>query len=642
MSPPTPGLSTIGEIRERALRFVSEPVSRGDLALAFAESRASSVDVHVEGRNFYPQILQDIDAATSSVHINQFGFRPGVVGEAFADALVAKAAAGVPVRLVVDRQGSDPERSSRALYDRLTGARHPGLRRPGDEAACAGRPAGRRRRAPLEPGRARPHRPPQGRDRRRSESAGSAAPASRTISRTVASTTCSSASPARWSHSCSSSSSPASGGSEARFPRPISRRCFRSSMPDRMPFRPSCFTTRPAGTGRSPTRSRASSRSAEETLDVVNPYVTDRRMIRRIGEAARRGVRVRLFVPGNPNNWACAAAQRFHHASLLDAGVRILEYPTMLHAKAFVRDGEELLAGTCNLEAWSLKRFFEIDLQVWSRAVASQFDERFSADAETVSSPGQPLEGAKERAKATAFALLSPLPLTVHLEAAMAVTKAPNPFTAEDFARRMGRATEQAEGRRPDRHPRCARARSPLLHGLPADRDHGAHHDARAAGRAPARADRPDSGAARRRGRSRRVGLVGGRLVRRQRPVRRDGRVARPAGPVRDLRLGLGDARARAAGGVAQVVVRVDDEHAADAARDQGRRRARAARRGRRGRRRELRADRQGSVRGSPRERDRRRPRRASSATTGIRRSISPSSARARTAPTPTTSSTSV
>ena len=147
---------------------------------------------------------------------------------------------------------------------------------------------------------------------------------------------------------------------------------------------------------------------AKETLDVVNPYVTDRRMIRRIGNAARRGVRVRLFVPGNPNNWACAAAQRFHHASLLDAGVRILEYPTMLHAKAFVRDGEELLAGTCNLEAWSLKRFFEIDLQVWSKALASQFDERFSSDAENVSSPGQPLAGAKERAKATAFALLSP------------------------------------------------------------------------------------------------------------------------------------------------------------------------------------------------------------------------------------------
>jgi cardiolipin synthase A/B len=132
-------------------------------------------------------------------------------------------------------------------------------------------------------------------------------------------------------------------------------------------------------------------------------------MINRIAAAARRGVRVRLFVPANANNWACAAAQQFHHPRLLDAGVRILEYPTMLHAKAFVRDGEEVLAGTCNLEAWSLKRFFEIDLQLKSRALAAQFDERFSAPAEAVSGPGRVLTGAKARAKASVFAALSPL-----------------------------------------------------------------------------------------------------------------------------------------------------------------------------------------------------------------------------------------
>jgi len=118
---------------------------------------------------------------------------------------------------------------------------------------------------------------------------------------------------------------------------------------------------------------------------------------------------VRLFVPANANNWACAAAQRFHHADLLDAGVHILEYPTMLHAKAFVRDGEELLVGTCNLEAWSLKRFFEIDLQLRSPAVAAQFDERFSRPAEAVSTPGRALDGAKERARGAFFAAISPL-----------------------------------------------------------------------------------------------------------------------------------------------------------------------------------------------------------------------------------------
>jgi cardiolipin synthase len=140
---------------------------------------------------------------------------------------------------------------------------------------------------------------------------------------------------------------------------------------------------------------------ARESLDVVNP--------RRIADAARRGVRVRLFVPENANNWACAAAQQHHHEALLAAGVRILEYPTMLHAKAFVRDGEDVLAGTCNLEAWSLRRFFEIDLLVRSCALAAQFEERFSSPAEAVSSPGCVLTDRRDRLRARAFATISPL-----------------------------------------------------------------------------------------------------------------------------------------------------------------------------------------------------------------------------------------
>ena len=54
--------------------------------------------------------------------------------------------------------------------------------------------------------------------------------------------------------------------------------------------------------------------------------------------------------------------EQFRHGRLLDAGVQLLGYPKMLHAKAFIADGWHVLAGTCNLEAWSLKRFFEIDL----------------------------------------------------------------------------------------------------------------------------------------------------------------------------------------------------------------------------------------------------------------------------------------
>jgi phosphatidylserine/phosphatidylglycerophosphate/cardiolipin synthase-like enzyme len=80
----------------------------------------------------------------------------------------------------------------------------------------------------------------------------------------------------------------------------------------------------------------------------------------------------------------------------------------MLHAKAFVRDGEEVLAGTCNLEAWSLKRFFEIDLQLRSRELAAQFDERFLGPAEAISVPGRAPAGLA-RARAAVFAAVSPL-----------------------------------------------------------------------------------------------------------------------------------------------------------------------------------------------------------------------------------------
>ena len=101
---------------------MSGPVSRADLALAFDESTAASAEVLVEGTNFYPRMLEDIAAAQSSIHINQFGFRPGAVGDRFAEALLAKAKDGVPVRIVVDRQGSDPERGTKELYDELSAA----------------------------------------------------------------------------------------------------------------------------------------------------------------------------------------------------------------------------------------------------------------------------------------------------------------------------------------------------------------------------------------------------------------------------------------------------------------------------------------------------------------------------------------
>ena len=113
--------------------------------------------------------------------------------------------------------------------------------------------------------------------------------------------------------------------------------------------------------------------------------------------------------PPAPNNWACGAAEQFHHGRLIDAGVQILGYPKMLHAKAFVADGERVLVGTCNLEAWSLKRFFEIDIGFVSTDLVRAVRPAVLAPAQEVSSDLGPPSTIKERMRAAAFAAISPL-----------------------------------------------------------------------------------------------------------------------------------------------------------------------------------------------------------------------------------------
>ena len=388
--------------------LTASQVGRGELALEFERSVASSAQLHVEGRNFYPPMLADIAAASSTVHINQFGFRPGLVGDRFAAALIAKAQQGIPVRLIVDRQGSDPERGSRAFYERLT--------RAGIQVCVTRATKPRVPRGPLGAGGAIgwnlsalghiDHRKVVIVDGRIGWVGGAGIEDHfengafhdlfvRVEGPVVAQLQLVFVVSLRWlGGEIPPSSVPELFPMLDEGPSPVAAVVLHNA-PGR--FRPITHAI------------AALIDRAQDTLDVVNPYVTDRGMIGRIVAAARRGARVRLFVPAAPNNWACGAAEQFHHGRLIDAGVQILGYPKMLHAKAFVADGEHVLVGTCNLEAWSLKRFFEIDIGFVSTDLVRQFDRQFLAPAQEVSSDLGPPSTVKERMRAAAFAAISPL-----------------------------------------------------------------------------------------------------------------------------------------------------------------------------------------------------------------------------------------
>jgi cardiolipin synthase A/B len=96
--------------------------------------------------------------------------------------------------------------------------------------------------------------------------------------------------------------------------------------------------------------------AARRSVVVANAYfLPDRRLVRSITAAARRGVQVTLVLPGRSDVPLARAATRSLYGKLLRAGVRIHEWTaTVLHAKAAVMDGRRLLIGSFNLDPLSL------------------------------------------------------------------------------------------------------------------------------------------------------------------------------------------------------------------------------------------------------------------------------------------------
>lgn len=95
---------------------------------------------------------------------------------------------------------------------------------------------------------------------------------------------------------------------------------------------------------------------ARRTLDVAHAYfLPDRRVVRSMTAAARRGVDVRLVVAGASDVAFLGPAMRRLYRRLLRAGVRISEWSrSVLHAKTAAIDGARLLVGSFNLDPFSL------------------------------------------------------------------------------------------------------------------------------------------------------------------------------------------------------------------------------------------------------------------------------------------------
>jgi cardiolipin synthase len=122
---------------------------------------------------------------------------------------------------------------------------------------------------------------------------------------------------------------------------------------------------------------------ATRRLWITNAYfVPTPAFVRTLGEAVRRGVEVRILVPGPQiNKKMVRAASRHVWAQLLSAGVELYEFqPTMVHCKTLVVDGRMGMVGSINFDPRSFALNSECAVLFADDALAAEMERVFTAD----------------------------------------------------------------------------------------------------------------------------------------------------------------------------------------------------------------------------------------------------------------------
>jgi cardiolipin synthase A/B len=87
--------------------------------MSFAPAPLTGVEPLLHGRRYFPRILGDIAAARHHVHILIYAFQPGTIGGQFLEALRSAVHNGAHVRVAVDAIGSRIDLGSRWLYRQM-------------------------------------------------------------------------------------------------------------------------------------------------------------------------------------------------------------------------------------------------------------------------------------------------------------------------------------------------------------------------------------------------------------------------------------------------------------------------------------------------------------------------------------------
>ncbi len=326
------------------------------------------VNLLVDGPDTYAAMLAQIESAKHRVHLEQYIIRGDRSGRQFADALIAKAQAGVKVRVLYDWLGclATPRRFWR------------GLRDGGVELCAFGYPT---MSDPLLLV-ARDHRKVLVVDGARGVTGGLC------IGDEWAGDVERQRPP--WRDTAISIEGPAARGLDGAFRRAwlFAGGAGYDDAVEVGPDVPACGTTSVRVVATEPGRERAFRAidlllaGAEEKVWVTEAYlVAPQRLYEGFKDAARDGVDVRMLLPGHSDLRVVRNLTRAGYRGLMATGVRIWEWGgPMLHAKTIVADGRWIRVGSSNLNPSSLLANWELDVLIEDEGLAAAMERQFLGD----------------------------------------------------------------------------------------------------------------------------------------------------------------------------------------------------------------------------------------------------------------------
>jgi cardiolipin synthase len=121
---------------------------------------------------------------------------------------------------------------------------------------------------------------------------------------------------------------------------------------------------------------------AENSLHMTNAYFApDHQTVEALTDAARRGVDVKIILPGTTDRALAQAAGEYYFSRLLESGVKLYKRRNvLLHAKTLVIDGVWSTVGSTNMDFWSFSTNDEVNAVVPSSEFAVEMEKMFAKD----------------------------------------------------------------------------------------------------------------------------------------------------------------------------------------------------------------------------------------------------------------------